>query len=263
MITLTLKISLNLWWTHGFLLVELHQVIKKFNFFHEIKLLGEKEHKKKIESMSQKLFSQMDINKNGNITLEDFQICLKLNPDLLEIYETFNNGITDSIENPFIKTYDKKLLKISNIVDYMIIHLHQNFSSLLNLSKRLSSCNIEESNFGSENDKKTINNKSNFSLLNKSKLLSEDGFNPTTSKKIEPISFNDEEENFGKTFRKSVGKKIQTVIPKNDKNVVSPENSLISLELAYDQSHKSKKHVSLIPDINSQIDTIGICQFLF
>lgn len=222
------------------------------------KLLDEKEHKQKIENMSQKLFSQMDINKNGYITLEDFQICLKLNPDLLEIYETFNNGITDSIESPFIKSYENKLLKISNIIDYMIIHLHQNYSSLLNLSKRLSSCNIEEdSNNGSEHDKKTINNKSIFSLANKSKLISEEGFNPTTSKKIEPISFNDEEENFGKTFRKSVGKKIQTMVPGRDKNIVSPENSLLSLELAYDQTHKSKKHVSLIPDLNSQIDTIG------
>ena len=79
----------------------------------------------------------MDSSKKGKVAFNDFQASLNENPNLLEVYDLLNNGITESIEKPSEKTYQKKLGKISVLIDVLIMEIHKNSLNLSSITKSL------------------------------------------------------------------------------------------------------------------------------
>ena len=133
----------------------------------------------------------MDSSKKGKVAFNDFQASLNENPNLLEVYDLLNNGITESIEKPSEKTYQKKLGKISVLIDVLIMEIHKNSLNLSSITKSLTK-NTYALSKNEESNCDSMSFSKNFS--NNRKI----GFTPTPSSKIEPILFDEEEDSFGK-----------------------------------------------------------------
>lgn len=197
--------------------------------------------------MAQKIFAQMDINKNGIITLQEFQLCLTENPNLLEIYDVFQNEIYDSKEISLNKTADQKLLRVNNIIDGLILQLHQNSMNLIKICKNISQKNGLSLESVSMNGSQSPFNKDRKLIKN------HQGFNPITSEKIDPIYFDDEEDNFGKNCFKSLGKKLNTDIKTKKEKKDSGPLLVPMMNLTQDTQDsfsKFQKHKSLNPSFD-------------
>ena len=135
--------------------------------------------------MSEMIFLKMDIKKNGRVTLSDFHSCLQHNPNLLEVYEILNNGITDSKAGPLQTLAEKKLFKISHIVDLLILEIHKNSLALSSLNKYPTIFSVVSTVRDFPKDDEPIEEKT------------QHGFNPMMSSQIEPIQIDSNEDNFG------------------------------------------------------------------
>lgn len=157
----------------------------------------------KVEKMSEMIFLKMDLKKNGRVTLNDFQSCLQHNPNLLEVYEILNNGITDSKDGPLQTLAEKKLFKISHIVDLLILEIHKNSLALSSLNKYPTVFSVVSTvrDFPKDDDPEKT----------------QPGFNPVMSAQIEPIQIDSDEDNFG-AARVPPTMKFLTMVKEEKKN---------------------------------------------
>jgi len=140
--------------------------------------------------MTRIIFTKMDIQKKGIVTLTDFQFSLQQNPNLLEVYDILNNGITETFENHVETVNQKKLFKISHIIDLLILEIHKNSLVLSNLTKEKISMNSISKDLISRD---FPNSHENFNEMKKQS----NGFQPSISSQIVPILLDSDEESFG------------------------------------------------------------------
>lgn len=198
---------------------------------------------KNLDSYIKEIFKKMDIDRNNKVTPEHFTQIVTKEPNLLEVFDVLNKGLTKSIDQDN-QTLKRKILAnqlthIGTQIDMLLLDLqghniflkkmktNENYTTTQSVSmkerkKSASPSKINQMKKSSMSSIKKTDNfgfSSEFRSTNTRNLNNETGFSPSLSdcKQPQPLPFNKEEEEFflkdevlvGKTEEESPRSKMQ------------------------------------------------------
>lgn len=170
---------------------------------------------KNLEGYIKDIFRKMDINKDNQVTAENFDQIVSREPNLLEVFDFLNKGLTNSLDQDQ-KTLKHKVLAnqltiIANQIDMLLLDLQGHNIILKKMKTGETSPSAKatkrKGNAKTKSDLSKFKGKTstNENLVNEniqtetkinSKRADLDGFAPTLSDYKYPLLFNQEEENF-------------------------------------------------------------------
>lgn len=237
---------------------------------------------KNLDSYIKEIFKKMDIDRNNKVTTEHFTQIVTKEPNLLEVFDVLNKGLTKSIDQDN-QTLKRKILAnqlthIGTQIDMLLLDLqghniflkkmktNENYTSSMSVSmkdrKKSSSPsktkNLKKSSMNSIKKAENFCVSSEFRSTNSRNFNYETGFSPSFSDYKHPLQFNEDEEKFilkdevavEKTGDESPRSKLQRrkSRPAATMIVESPENKNKRKELFDINTTEKKIKRSLTPN---------------
>ena len=243
---------------------------------------------KHLEDYIKEIFKKIDIQKNNKVTLEQFNQVVSKEPNLLEVFDVLNKGLTHSIDQDH-KTLKHKVLAnhlthISSQIDMLLMDLqghnislkkmktneqqqHSNSPSVKESKKKSPKKKINLQKFKSSTERPAMNSNPDIRNISTKPNNDHNGFSPSFSDYKDPITFNMEEEEFflrdenifeefkcsnsmRKPIRKQKSKAAATMIVESPSHKTKMHKEFFNEDVT--EQRKLKR--SLTPNQFSQID---------